>query len=106
MERISSRTGSTPRRAGRPGVRYVVCYDIADDYRRGRIADAQLDFGPRCRESVFVFHLGENLYGNMKGMLERLIDPAIDKVHVFRLCAACEPSTAEPVAEPKQAASQ
>jgi len=69
---------------------YVICYDIADDGRRNRVADTLLDYGPRCQESVFVVHLDHVLYRRMVDAIVRLIDPATDKVHIFAMCASCE----------------
>ncbi len=69
---------------------YVVCYDIADDQRRQRVAQAMLDYGSRIQESVFLAHLDEELSGRMMARLRRLISELEDRVHVFRLCQACE----------------
>ena len=44
-------------------MQYVICYDIADDGRRGRVASTLLDFGTRVEESVFVAQLDEELAG-------------------------------------------
>ena len=62
---------------------YVVCYDIADDRRRARVASALLDYGKRVQESVFMAHLDEELHGRMVERVKRLIDEAEDRVHVF-----------------------
>ena len=69
---------------------YVVCYDIADDRRRARVASALLDYGRRVQESVFVAHLDEELHGRMVERVRRLIDEREDRVHVFGLCGTCE----------------
>ena len=47
-------------------MRYLVCYDIADDRRRDRLAGALLDFGPRLQESVFLLDLDEELLVRLK----------------------------------------
>ena len=70
-------------------MQYVVCYDIADDARRSRVSNCLLDFGARAQESVFIANLEEELAGRMEQRLERLVDPGLDRVHVFELCAAC-----------------
>jgi len=69
---------------------YLVCYDIADDRRRARMVAALLDYGSRIQESVFVAHLDDELYGRMRKRMESLIAPDEDRVHVARVCAACE----------------
>jgi CRISPR-associated protein Cas2 len=70
-------------------MQYVVCYDIADDGRRSRIANCLLDFGARAQESVFIANLEEEDARRMEDRLERLVHPNLDKAHVFELCAAC-----------------
>ena len=74
-------------------MQYVVCYDIADDRRRERIAAALLDYGPRVQESVFVANLDEELARKMIARIERLVDEGLDRVHIFELCAACSGKT-------------
>jgi CRISPR-associated protein Cas2 len=73
-------------------VLYVVCYDIADDWRRDQLAKALLDYGARIQESVFAVHLDEELFQRMVQRIGKLIDPTLDRVHVMRLCKACEDS--------------
>lgn len=70
-------------------MQYVVCYDIADDRRRNRMATALLDFGERVQESVFVAHLDDDLAERMKERLTRIVDADWDRVHVFEMCAGC-----------------
>ena len=74
-------------------MQYLVCYDIADDARRSRVASSLLDFGTRIQESVFVANLDDDLAGRMRERLIKLVSDLEDRVHVFRLCAACEPKT-------------
>ena len=68
---------------------YIVCYDIADERRRARVAGTLLDFGRRLEESVFAVNLDEELTAKMKQRLERLIEETEDTLHLFPLCAAC-----------------
>ena len=70
-------------------MQYVVCYDIADDRRRDRLASALLDFGARVQESVFLANLDDELAGKMMARVRKLVDENFDRVHVFALCAAC-----------------
>ena len=74
-------------------MQYVVCYDIADDRRRERIATALLDYGPRAQESVFVANLDEELAGKMEARLAKLVDGQLDRVHIFAMCTACSART-------------
>jgi CRISPR-associated protein Cas2 len=70
-------------------MRYVVCYDIADDHRRNRLAEALKNYGQRVQYSVFVADLDDSLAARMLEDVRRAIDPDEDKVHVFLLCRAC-----------------
>ena len=70
-------------------MQYWVCYDIADDGRRERLAKVLLDFGKRVEESVFHCHVDGMLAEEMVGRIRRTIDEAFDKVHVLPLCQAC-----------------
>ena len=71
-------------------MRFVICYDIADDARRNRLATGLLDFGRRIQESVFMADLDDELSQRMEARIERLIDPLQDCVHIFEICADCE----------------
>jgi len=68
---------------------YIVCYDIADEGRRGRVAKTLLDFGRRLEESVFAMNLDGELEERMRERVEALIDEMEDTVHLFPLCGAC-----------------
>ena len=70
-------------------MQYVICYDIADDRRRTRVAQTLLDYGRREQESVFVAYLDDELSARMKERLAALVDANWDRVHVFELCEAC-----------------
>ena len=74
-------------------MQYVICYDIADDARRHRVATTLLDFGSRIEESVFVANLDEDLARRMMERLRRLVETDQDRVHVFQLCAECAHKT-------------
>ena len=68
---------------------YIICYDIADEGRRGRVAKTLLDFGRRLEESVFAANLDEELAEEMRGRLVKLVDEFEDTVHLFPMCGAC-----------------
>jgi CRISPR-associated protein Cas2 len=70
-------------------MRFVICYDIADDRRRERAATALLDFGPRIQESVFLATLDEALLERMTERLGKIVDEVEDKVHIFAMCSEC-----------------
>jgi CRISPR-associated protein Cas2 len=74
-------------------MQYVICYDIADDACRSRVANCLLDFGSRAQESVFIANLDEQLSARMWDRLTRLVTAETDRLHVFELCNACRAKT-------------
>ncbi|MCC6585126.1 MAG: CRISPR-associated endonuclease Cas2 [Bryobacterales bacterium] len=70
-------------------MQYVICYDVSDDGRRYRLANALLDFGTRVQESVFVANLDNSLYARMVARIQKLLQPEVDRVHIFTLCGEC-----------------
>ena len=70
-------------------MRYIVCYDIAEDRRREHAAAILLDFGHRIQESVFVADLDEELAAKMRDRLKEAADHLVDRIHIFPTCAAC-----------------
>jgi CRISPR-associated protein Cas2 len=74
-------------------MQYVVCYDIADDGRRNRLASALLDFGRRIQESVFAGNLDEQLSLWMLERIRKAIDEHWDRIHVIQLCQTCSART-------------
>jgi len=70
-------------------VRYVVCYDMADDSRREDVATLLSGYGPRVQLSVFECELRsrEELTG-LLGKLRSIVDPIDDQVRVYPLDAA------------------
>lgn len=74
-------------------MQYVICYDIADDGRRNRLASALLDFGVRVQESVFTANLDQELAARMLERIGKTVDEHWDRIHVFQLCQSCSPRT-------------
>lgn len=70
-------------------MRYLVCYDIADDNRRQHISELLLDYGKRVQESVFECLIEAPLADRMEERLQEAIDAESDSVFVFPLCDAC-----------------
>jgi CRISPR-associated protein Cas2 len=69
-------------------MRYVVCYDMADDSRREDVATLLSGYGPRVQLSVFECELRsrEELTG-LLGKLRSIVDPVEDQVRVYPLDA-------------------
>jgi CRISPR-associated protein Cas2 len=74
-------------------MQYVVCYDIADDRRRDRLASVLLDYGPRAQESVFMANLDDELAAKMVARVAKVVDEQFERVHIFALCQACSGKT-------------
>jgi CRISPR-associated protein Cas2 len=64
----------------------VICYDIADDRRRYRVARELEGWGWRVQESVFECHLDAPALADLQDRLARLIDAVEDKVRYYPLC--------------------
>ena len=60
--------------------RILVCYDIADDKRRNRVAKACESFGTRVQFSVFECPLDETRFAQMRAAMEELIQRDEDQV--------------------------
>ncbi len=74
-------------------MQYVICYDIADDVRRNKLASTLLDFGARVQESVFTANLDDQLAAHMLERVNKTIEGRWDRVHVFQMCQSCSPRT-------------
>jgi CRISPR-associated protein Cas2 len=70
--------------------RYVVVYDVSDDRRRERVADALCNYGIRVGLSVFEVNLTAAEAARLRARAEDLIAPSTDRVHLYRLCMTCE----------------
>ena len=67
----------------------VIVYDVADDRRRTRVANALLDCGVRVGYSVFELRLSVAQAVRLLDRVARLIDTSTDRVHLYRLCSPC-----------------
>jgi len=64
----------------------VVCFDVFDDRRRRRVADALENHGQRVQYSVFECHLDESQLRRLEQEISALIDEREDHVRYYRLC--------------------
>lgn len=71
-------------------MRYAVCYDSTDDRRRTKLVKVLEDYGYRVQRSVFEFELEDAALDAMLGRVREVMDPEVDGVIVYRLCAGCE----------------
>lgn len=74
-------------------MRYVICYDIADDGRRDDVATLLSGYGPRVQLSVFEreFRSREEFLA-LLGKLRSLVEPLEDQVRAYPLDAAASRS--------------
>lgn len=67
-------------------IRYVACYDIADDRRREDVATLLSGYGPRVQLSVFECEVGgRREAADLKKRLRALVDPVEDQVRLYPL---------------------
>ena len=71
-------------------MRYVVCYDIASDDRRRRLAECLDGYGDRVQESVFELVLDTKLFEKCIADLDHLLEVDEDSVVAYALCKGCE----------------
>jgi CRISPR-associated protein Cas2 len=67
----------------------VVSYDVPNDRRRTRLAQALKDFGERVQLSVFECLLAADELDRLRARVLREIDAAEDSVRIYKLCEAC-----------------
>ena len=71
---------------------HIVAYDIRDAGRLKKISSLCLDYGMRVQYSIFEFDLDETLTETFLDEVEKLIDPAEDRLMVIPVCANCRKS--------------
>jgi len=67
----------------------LICYDIADDRRRLKVARLLEAHGARVQESVFEAHLTSR---QLRSLLEKVVpqlDAEEDTLRVYHLCRDC-----------------
>lgn len=72
-----------------PG-RYVICYDVANNRRRRRLADKLDDFASRVQGSVFEAVLDRALLDKCIRDIGKVLHPGEDRLSIYPLCGACE----------------
>ncbi|MGL4174304.1 MAG: CRISPR-associated endonuclease Cas2 [Actinomycetota bacterium] len=65
--------------------RFVVAYDITNDFRRDRIAKVLESFGDRVQYSVFLVDAKPAKLIRLEGALRRLMDLTVDSVMICDL---------------------
>ncbi len=72
-------------------MRYVVAYDISDDYRRHQVAKFLEGWGKKEQKSVFECELSHEELRNVSARLKESLALSEDRCHIYRLCGECVP---------------
>jgi CRISPR-associated protein Cas2 len=67
----------------------LISYDIVDNKIRGKVLRYLKDYGTRVQKSVFECNIDSNVYSDIKGELEGMINLKKDKVRFYPLCESC-----------------
>lgn len=65
--------------------KYLICYDVTEDFRRERVAKLLAGYGDRIQYSVFRCELNLGQLSRLKKSLIAAIDHADDRVHFVRI---------------------
>ncbi len=71
----------------------VVCYDVVQNRRRGRLLRKMKEYLSHVQKSVFEGELEDSRLESLRKMILDEIDPAEDTVRIYHLCARCVPVT-------------
>jgi CRISPR-associated protein Cas2 len=66
---------------------YLICYDIADDRRRNRVAHLLEGYGMRVQKSVFECVLNDHQFEMVQRQLQRYLKPIEDQVRFYPMSA-------------------
>lgn len=68
---------------------FVVCYDIADNERRNRVATIAKDYGVRVQKSIFECDMDNEKCEEMEKRIAGVINEAEDSVRIYENCSEC-----------------
>ena len=71
-------------------MKYVLCYDIADDRRLRRVVKIMEGCGYRVQKSVFEGFFTPAELNELFKSVKQVIDEKEDSVRVYRLCEPCD----------------
>ena len=72
-------------------MKFIVCYDIANDRRRTRISAALEGFGERIHESVFECELRPVQLAKLRAAVRRHLCEKEDTLRIYPLCERDRP---------------
>jgi CRISPR-associated protein Cas2 len=67
----------------------IVAYDVTDPRRLARVARHCEDYGVRVQYSIFECTLEAGLFEEFWTGLKDLIEPTVDRIVAYRICAEC-----------------
>ena len=67
----------------------MICYDIVNDGQREHVRKTLSGYGERIQYSLFECELSEGHIGELKDVLQAIIDADTDSVRFYPLCSAC-----------------
>ena len=73
--------------------RFIVCYDIADDKRRQRVAQILDAYGDRIQESVFELPVASSPMQECQDTISDVLNFTTDGLIAYPLCSACDKKT-------------
>ena len=71
----------------------IVCYDIASDKRRNKVAKKLKDFGERVQRSVFECILEDEKIKHLIKVITPLLDGEEDTLRIYKICKDCKKKT-------------
>ena len=72
-------------------MKLIICYDIANDKRRARIAKTLEGFGERIHESVFECELRPRQLAKLRAAVREHLCPVRDTLRIYPLCERDRP---------------
>ena len=72
-------------------MKYIICYDIANNRRRNRVSKTLAGYGERIHESVFESELNPRKFLYLRRALGKCICPVSDKLFIYPLCERDRP---------------
>lgn len=71
----------------------VLCYDVVADRRRARLLRKLKGYLTHVQKSVFEGEISPPRLAELRQRVLGLIDPTVDTVRIYQLCARCIPTT-------------
>ena len=70
-------------------MKYVLCYDIANNRRRRYVTKIMESYGYRVQESVFEAFLSSSDLKELQSRIKKTIHEKEDNIRIYSLCGTC-----------------